>query len=184
MCLDALVVSVEETPGDLLEARQGIVPHVETADDADSAGTVEESDNRRKETTNDVLGDGHYPVEGVHGNDIQTDECDRNVDDSSACHMVRSEHATVDGTASDDGEAEERFQAYPSTTVEGHFPTSWVSLEETWHDAADCGGSLANAVLEETCRSLLEDNALDPPIILPLSLDERLYLYQPLKSTG
>jgi hypothetical protein len=63
--------------------------HVVLADDDGSVGT--EEDDRRKETRNDVLGDGPHPVEdGAREDDIQTNDCDNNVGDSSDCHTVRS----------------------------------------------------------------------------------------------
>lgn len=97
------------------------------ADDDDSAddGTAEEGDDRRKATTNDVLGNGLHPeVEGVHEDDIQTNDCDHNVGDSSGGYTVRNLHATVDGRESDDDEAEDRIQDYPNRTVVGHLPMS------------------------------------------------------------
>jgi hypothetical protein len=75
-------------------------------------------------------------------------------------------------------------QDYQSTAVADHLPMSWVSLGETWHEAGEYGEDLANAVLAETSRSLVEDNALGLPMILLLFLDEQPYLHQLPKPKG
>jgi hypothetical protein len=118
---------VEETWNEVLEVRPGKALRVVGADDDDSADddTAEEGDDRRKGTTNDVSENGLHPVvEGVHEDDIQTNDCDHNVGDSLACYTVRNVHATVDGKESDDDAAEDRIQDYPNRTVVGHLPRS------------------------------------------------------------